>query len=171
MFGIVLPFACFKVDGFFLNYNVMFCAIWYHFYNLKNVENSHGGVLLLVKLQKAYNFTKSNTPPWMFFMFFKLYKWYQIAQRIKPLRIPNVARKWSFDGRFPWKCEQVNSYKQICSKHPKEIPANTYLFKINNRNTKKICKICSKLTINIFVFNFEHIIHAFLVALWLNLNR
>ena len=64
-----------------------------------------------------------------------------------------------------------NSYKQICSKHPKEIPANTYLFKINNRNTKKICKICSKLTINIFVSNFEHIIHAFLVALWLNLNR
>ena len=82
MFGIVLPFACFKVDGFFLNYNVMFCAIWYHFYNLKNVENSHGGVLLLVKLQKAYNFTKSNTPPWMFFMFFKLYKCYQIAQSI-----------------------------------------------------------------------------------------
>ena len=26
------------------------------------------------------NFTKINTPPWVFFMFFKLYKWYQIAQ-------------------------------------------------------------------------------------------
>ena len=26
--------------------------------------------------------TKSNTPPWMFFTFFKLYKWYQIAQNI-----------------------------------------------------------------------------------------
>ena len=23
--------------------------MWYHLYNLKNVENSHGGVLLLVK--------------------------------------------------------------------------------------------------------------------------
>ena len=23
---------------------------------------------------------KINTPPWVFFMFFKLYKWYQIAQ-------------------------------------------------------------------------------------------
>ena len=22
------------------------------------------------------NFTESNTPPWVFFMFFKLYKWY-----------------------------------------------------------------------------------------------
>ena len=29
----------------------MFCAIWYHLYNLKNVKNTHGGVLLLVKLQ------------------------------------------------------------------------------------------------------------------------
>ena len=30
----------------------------------------------------ACNFTKGNTPPWMFFTFFKLYEWYQIAQRI-----------------------------------------------------------------------------------------
>ena len=29
---------------------------------------------------KACNFTKSNTPPWVFFVIFKLYKWYQIAQ-------------------------------------------------------------------------------------------
>ena len=29
----------------------MRCAIWYHLDNLKNVENTHGGVLLLVKLQ------------------------------------------------------------------------------------------------------------------------
>ena len=28
-----------------------FGAIWYHLYNLKNVKNKHGGVLLLVKLQ------------------------------------------------------------------------------------------------------------------------
>ena len=27
------------------------------------------------------NFTKINTPPWVFFTFFKLYKWCQIAQR------------------------------------------------------------------------------------------
>ena len=25
----------------------------------------------------AYNFTKSSTLPWVFFTFFKLYKWYQ----------------------------------------------------------------------------------------------
>ena len=29
----------------------MRCAIWYCLYNLKNVKNTHGGVLILVKLQ------------------------------------------------------------------------------------------------------------------------
>ena len=36
-----------------------------------------------VKLHvKAWNFTKSYTPPWVFFTLFKLYKWYQILQSI-----------------------------------------------------------------------------------------
>ena len=39
---------------------VLRCAIWYYLYSLKNVKN---------------------TPPWMFYTFFQLYKWYQIAQR------------------------------------------------------------------------------------------
>ena len=63
---------------------VVLRAIWYHSYNLKNVENTHGGVLILVNLQtEACNFTKSNTPPWVFFTLFKLCTWYQIAQNIK----------------------------------------------------------------------------------------
>ena len=63
--------------------NVMRCTIWYHLYNSKNVKNTHGGVLLLVELQAiACNFTKSHTSPWLFFMFFELYKYYQIAQSI-----------------------------------------------------------------------------------------
>ena len=49
----------------------MLCAIWYNLHNLKNVKNTHGGVLLLVKLvlllgklqAESCNFTKSNTPP------------------------------------------------------------------------------------------------------------
>ena len=52
---------------------VVRCAIWYHLHNLKNVKNTHEGVLILV--------TKSNTPPWIFFTFFKLCKSHQIAQR------------------------------------------------------------------------------------------
>ena len=34
-----------------LRISVMFSAIWYHLYNLKNVKNTQGEVLLLVKLQ------------------------------------------------------------------------------------------------------------------------
>ena len=33
----------------------MRCAIWYHLYNLKNVKNTHGGVLILVKLQAIWD--------------------------------------------------------------------------------------------------------------------
>ena len=41
------------------------------------------GVLTLLKLQpKTCKFTKINIPRWAFFTFFKLYKWYQIAQHI-----------------------------------------------------------------------------------------
>ena len=58
----------------------MLFAIWYHLYNLKNVKNTNRGVLPLVKLQtSAYSFTKTHLP-WVFFTFFKLCKWYQIAQ-------------------------------------------------------------------------------------------
>ena len=62
---------------------MMLCVIWYLLYNFINVKNTHGGVILSVKLQtEACNFTKSITPPWVFFTFFKLYKWCQIAQSI-----------------------------------------------------------------------------------------
>ena len=69
--------------------NVMRCAIWYDLHYLKIVKNTHGGVLIEVELQaeafrlnaSACNFTKINTPQWVFLTFFKLYKWYQIAPR------------------------------------------------------------------------------------------
>ena len=68
---------------FLFKINLMHWPIWYHFYNLKIVKNTHRRVLILVKLQaEACNFTKINNLPWVFFTFFKLYKWYQIAQRI-----------------------------------------------------------------------------------------
>ena len=34
------------------------------------------------RIVKACNFTKSNTPSWVFLTFLKFYKWYQIAQNI-----------------------------------------------------------------------------------------
>ena len=53
------------------------------FVQFKKRRNFLRGVLLLVKLQAlARNYTKSNTPLWVFFTFLKFYKRYQIAQRI-----------------------------------------------------------------------------------------
>ena len=60
-------------------------------------------------------------------------------------------------------------------------PANIYLFKVNNRNTRKRCEVCSKLAVKtperlalntlfrtpeqrrsgVFIVNFEHISHLF----------
>ena len=51
-------------------------------------------------------------------------------------------------------------------------PAIIYLLKVNNKNTRKRCDICSKLTrkarrSGVFIVNFEHISHIFLVFLML----
>ena len=61
------------------------------------------------------------------------------------------------------------------------IPDNIYLLKVNNRNARAGCKICSKLTIKtpkrrhwrrsgVFIVNFENISHLVLVFLLLTLN-
>ena len=42
------------------NIYVIFCAIWYHLYNLKNVKNTHGGVTLLRScFSRFLNYTNS----------------------------------------------------------------------------------------------------------------
>ena len=46
-----------KKQGFAEVY-VMGCAIWYHLHNLKNLKNTHGGVLILVKLQAKVTLLK-----------------------------------------------------------------------------------------------------------------
>ena len=62
------------------------------------------------------------------------------------------------------------------------IPANIYLLKLSNRNTRNRCEICAKLTVKtpelyqlrhsgFFIVNFEHILHFFLVFLLLTLKR
>ena len=51
------------------------------------MQNTHRGVLLLVKLQaEAYKFTKSNIPRWVFITFLELWKLYQIAQNFSFIR-------------------------------------------------------------------------------------
>ena len=59
-------------------------------------------------------------------------------------------------------------------KKPLFLPAGIYLLKVNNRDTRARCEICSKLTIKtleqpqwrrsgVFVVNFEHIANLVLV--------
>ena len=53
-------------------------------------------------------------------------------------------------------------------------PAGNYMFKVNNRNIRTRCEICSKLTIKIpgiFIVNFEHVSHLVLQFLLLTLCR
>ena len=53
-------------------------------------------------------------------------------------------------------------------------PGGNYILKVNSRNTRKRCEICSKLTIktpDVFIVNFEHIVHLVLVFLLLNLSK
>ena len=43
--------------------------------------------------------------------------------------------------------ERVNCIQKRCGFGRNCYPANIYLFKVNNRNTRKRCKTCSKFTI------------------------
>ena len=84
MLGMMILLKPFQISVSFLspleieNQMRRFAQFRYHLYNLKNVKNTHAGVILLIKLLNPAT-TKSVTPPWMFFTFFKFYKWRQIA--------------------------------------------------------------------------------------------
>ena len=75
------------------------------------------------------------------------------------------------------KSRKTQKYSYFCYIFPDGI----YLLKINNRNTRTRCEICSKLTIKtserrqwrrsgVFIANFEHISQLELVFLLLTLN-
>ena len=70
--------------GLMRHLHVMRCAIWYHFYNSRNVKSTNGGVLLLASACEDCNSTENNTHPWVFSRFLNctMYKWYQIAQSV-----------------------------------------------------------------------------------------
>ena len=74
-------------------------------------------------------------------------------------------------------------WKILCSYQMDEsFPAGIYLLKVNKRNSRTRCEICSKLTIKIperhhwprsgiFIVNFEHISYLVLVFLLLTLSK
>ena len=86
-------------------------------YNLKNVKNIHGGVLLLIKL------LVKSTPPCVFFKFFKLYKWYQIVQRI----INSLRILW------PWFTEWSVQIRSFFWTSSPVFGLNTEIYRVNLR--------------------------------------
>ena len=77
--------------------------------------------------------------------------------------------------------ENDDDYNEVfLSKITVVFPVGIYLLKVNTRNTRTRCEICSKLTIKtperrwhrsgVFIVNFEHISHLVLVFLLLTLN-
>ena len=82
---------------------------------------------------------------------------------------------------FKVKYRNIKKRWETCSKLIIN-PANIYLFKVNNRNTRKRLEICLKLVIKtperhywrrsgVFIVNFKHISHLFLVSPLLTLNK
>ena len=92
---------------------------------------------------------------------------------------PNLLTKNEFKNQ---KLFQRFENTRVHNKRPKfnllsqrflYFPPGIYLLKVNNKNTRKRCEICSKLTVKItiiFIVNFEHILHIFLMFLLLTLN-
>ena len=82
----------------------MSCAIWYHLHNLKTAKNTHGRVLLLVKLQ-------ASAPR----VFFKLCKWYQIAQthHINTISKPMTWNHSAWNVTENWKLH-LSYFFKIC---------------------------------------------------------
>ena len=83
-------------------------------------------------------------------------------------------------------CEQ-NTWNKTVGLSSLDSPAGNYMFKVDNRNSRTRCEICSKLTIKLSgvtrpmasfcylhwhdIDNFEHISHLVLVFLSLTLSR
>ena len=122
----------------------MLCAIWYHLYNLKNVKNTHGGPLLLVKLQPATLLNVTLLHGW-FSRFLnckngtKSRNRSQLYPEIHKV-LPLILTKFQV-------FETSKSHLQNIHIQPVHFQANIHLLKVNNRNFRKRCEICSKLTI------------------------
>ena len=91
----------------------------------------------------------------------------------------NSQSPWNKQNEFSERCQIW--FRASLKAIPFTIPAGNYMFKVNNRNTRTRCEICSKLTIKIperchwrrsgiLIANFGHILHLVLVVLLLTLN-
>ena len=99
-----------------------------------------------------------------------------------------ISKKWCIFDFFATFCDLdlepcfMKKIDMWINKSPN--PIGNYIFKVNNRNTRARCEICSKFIIKtpercqwrqrhsvVFIVNFEHISHLVLVTLLLTLRR
>ena len=132
----------------------MWCVAWFGTICLtkKNLKNAHDGVLSL-----AFNFTKSNTPQWVFFTFFKLYKWYQIAQNIthghfveldlEMVLVANISLHLShyFQQTLHEKCPNTESFLVLSPSFP-------YSVRMRENTGQKLLRIWTLYAVKAYLF-------------------
>ena len=89
---------------------------------------------------KACNFTKSNTPQRVFFLFSKLYKWYQIRQNITFIKAA---------ARGLLKCFR-NLWRVNCNANFVEVDSATDIFQLVVRNFWNFFEFLEKSHIRIY---------------------
>ena len=82
-------------------------------------------------------------------------------------RLTDFSKKKLLRHKVSFQPKTTISNERFRKTSNKYIPAGNYMFKVNNRKTRKRCEICSKF----FIVNFEHISQLFLVFLLLTLSR
>ena len=123
--------------------------------NIFSLPNCFGCFALLASLVfiiTVFEFSHFPTPEWQY------------------PSVENVQGRKTFQGlHHLLKTPQLND-SSLHSFVWGRFPSNIYLIKVNTRNTRKMCKICSKLTIKtplkwcssgVFIANFKHILHLF----------
>ena len=178
------------------------CFRWKYFTQLKLYETK----VLWTKIQKSHNvwqIYQPKPPSLDFLKIFYVKFWIELFSRklltcsIKPsseLFCPflvhfadfNSAQRKTLGGSTPQASYEVVIIRgcRIVKLNLGNInyTVNIYLIKVNKRNTRKKCEICSNLTVKtperrhwhrsgVFAVNFEHILHLFLVFLLLTLNK
>ena len=112
---------------------------------------------------------------WLFQTYIRVFKWRGWSSRMLwlfKIHDTNLFTCWLFF---------TTSFIKHASPERFYLSGN-YMFKVNNRNIRARCEICSKLTIKtaerrqwrrsgVSILNFEHISHLVLVFLLLNLSR
>ena len=107
------------------------------------------------------------------------YRFFECAYCIKGKQIRLLLERYA--NFFTSTLSKVH-WLQLASVSSCHFPACNYMFKVNNRNTRTRCEICSKLPIKtpewhhchrsgVFIVNFEHISHLLLLFLLLTLCR